>query len=159
MAVVIADIATQLQGVRNPTLDGYYFFKYYEIYDTVIQEYLDQSLAWCNAQIDTATQTANPSLYDYLVQNYTCMRLVAEQMMMMVMEVGVSYEDLETRMDKKNFPEDLMNALDQYVMRVREFFNLLRNRVEFMQPVTYGVDPNQVWEYNYRSTATWGRGG
>ena len=158
MVVTLADIATQLQGVRNGTNTGYVLYRYYDVLDTTIQEYIDQCTAYCTEQIDAATITASPALFDYFVQNYVCWRLLGEHVMGMVMAVGFSWEDLETRIDRKNYPEVIGKAAEQYQQRVKEFFLLLRERVVLFSFAEYNVDPYYIWENNYRSTAAWGRG-
>lgn len=155
MAVVEADVVRTLQGVMNAGADGYIFFKYYDTKTTLINQYIDMVTRWGDAQIASATRTLYPDLYDDFLLNYICYRICGEHIMNQLMATGFTFTELELTVNKTNHPDIVKEASDMFKARAMELLAILQPRITIMPSVQNNVDPFNIWEDNFRSTAPW----
>jgi len=155
MAITAVEVATLMQGVVNGTADGYVLFRLYDTKTTLINAYIAMVTRWGNMQIAEGTRTTYADLYDDLVLNVVCSRILGEHIMGQVMATGYGFTTLEMTVNTATFPDVLKMAMSNWHENIIRGLSQLQERIVIMNQGQYGPDPYYINEDYFRSTSPW----
>lgn len=155
MTVTTTDVVTLLQGEPNGIAspdDGWILYRIYDTKRLLIQKYIDMVTRWATEEISLATRTAKPLLFDDLILNYVCYRILAGHIMGQIMATGFSFTSLEFTVNAQNFPSVVTNGAESFMMETKKILLQLHPRVDIDYQTMYGEDAYGVSAYYIDST-------
>ena len=124
MTVTVADVVLLLNGVPNATATGFLFYGH-DIATTTIQQAIDLSTRYWVEYLTAGVISDKPLLVDDLILYYAALRIVAGNIMGMLMLSGFSYSTLQLSVQKGNYPQIVKDMADSLLAAVRNYISIL----------------------------------